>query len=40
MKTMEPLQLTFWRWALAAVPLLVLAQLAEKPDWRAVLRHC
>ena len=39
MKTMEPLQLTFWRWALAAVPLLVLAQLVEKPDWRAVLRQ-
>ena len=39
MKTMEPLQLTFWRWVLAAVPLLVLAQLVEKPDWRAVLRR-
>jgi drug/metabolite transporter (DMT)-like permease len=39
MKTMEPLQLTFWRWLLAAVPLLVLAQLVEKPDWRAVLRR-
>ena len=39
MKTREPLQLTVWRWALAAVPLLVLAQLVEKPDWRAVLRH-
>lgn len=38
-KTMEPLQLTFWRWALAAVPLLVLAQAVERPDWRAVLRH-
>ncbi|TLM75808.1 DMT family transporter [Pseudarthrobacter sp. NamB4] len=37
MKTMEPLQLTFWRWALAAVPLLVLAGAVEKPDWRAVL---
>lgn len=39
MQTMQPLQLTFWRWALAAVPLLVLAQLVEKPDWCAVLRH-
>jgi drug/metabolite transporter (DMT)-like permease len=39
MKTMAPLQLTFWRWALVAVPLLVLAQLVEKPDWRAVLRR-
>ena len=36
---MEPLQLTFWRWVLAAVPLLVLAHTAERPDWRAVLRR-
>lgn len=39
MRTMEPLQLTFWRWVLAALPLLVLAQLVEKPDWRAVFRR-
>ncbi|ADX73849.1 DMT family transporter [Pseudarthrobacter phenanthrenivorans] len=39
MKTMEPLQLTFWRWVLAAVPLLVLAHAVEKPDWRAALRR-
>ncbi|WP_307035139.1 DMT family transporter [Arthrobacter sp. B3I4] len=37
--SMTPLQLTFWRWALAAVPLLVLAHLVEKPDWRTVLRR-
>jgi drug/metabolite transporter (DMT)-like permease len=36
---MTPLELTFWRWALAAVPLLLLAQFVEKPDWRAVLRR-
>jgi drug/metabolite transporter (DMT)-like permease len=35
--TMTPLELTFWRWALAAVPLLVLAHFVERPDWRAVL---
>jgi drug/metabolite transporter (DMT)-like permease len=39
MKTMEPLQLTFWRWALAAVPLLLLAQAVDRPDWLAVLRR-
>lgn len=39
METMQPMQLTFWRWALAAAPLLVLAHLVERPDWRAVLRH-
>ena len=38
-ETMPPLQLTFWRWALAAVPLLVLAQAIDRPDWRAVVRH-
>lgn len=37
--SMTPLDLTFWRWTLAAVPLLALAQLVEKPDWRAVLRR-
>ncbi|CAI3801244.1 DMT family transporter [Pseudarthrobacter sp. MM222] len=37
--SMTPLELTFWRWALAAMPLLLLAQFVEKPDWRAVLRR-
>ena len=38
-QSMDPLQLTFWRWTLAALPLLVLAQVVDRPDWRAVLRH-
>ncbi|MET3919653.1 DMT family transporter [Arthrobacter sp. UYEF20] len=37
--SMTPLDLTFWRWSLAAVPLLLLARFIEKPDWRAVLRR-
>ncbi len=37
--SMTPLDLTFWRWTLAAVPLLLLAHFIEKPDWRAVLRR-
>ena len=37
--SMTPLELTFWRWALVAVPLLLLAQCVERPDWRAVLRR-
>lgn len=37
--SMSPLELTFWRWALAAVPLLLLARFLEKPDWPAVLRR-
>ncbi|SDK76754.1 DMT family transporter [Arthrobacter sp. ok362] len=37
--SMTPLELTFWRWSLAAVPLLLLAYFVEKPDWRAVLRR-
>lgn len=39
MASMSPLELTFWRWALAAAPLLLLARFIEKPDWRAVLRR-
>lgn len=39
LKTMAPLELTFWRWVLAAVPLLILAQAIERPDWRSALRH-
>ena len=35
-KSMEPLALTWWRWAFAVVPLLVLAHVVERPDWRAV----
>ncbi|MDR6506411.1 DMT family transporter [Arthrobacter oryzae] len=35
--TMTPLELTFWRWALAALPLVALAHFVERPDWRAVL---
>lgn len=37
--SMTPLDLTFWRWTLAALPLLGLARFVEKPDWRAVLRR-
>lgn len=37
--TVGPLSLTWWRWVLSAVPLLVLAQLLERPDWRAVARR-
>jgi drug/metabolite transporter (DMT)-like permease len=37
--SMTPLELTFWRWTLAAVPLLLLARFVEKPDWHAVLRR-
>lgn len=32
-----PLSLTWLRWLLAAVPLVVLAHLVEGPDWRRVL---
>jgi drug/metabolite transporter (DMT)-like permease len=35
---MSPVSLTALRWALAAIPLLVIAQVVERPDWRAVLR--
>lgn len=35
--TLDPVSLTWWRWALAAVPLLVAAQVVERPDWARVL---
>jgi drug/metabolite transporter (DMT)-like permease len=35
--TLTPLELTFWRWALAALPLVALTHFVERPDWRAVL---
>lgn len=37
-REMSPVSLTALRWALAAVPLAVIAQVVERPDWRAVLR--
>ncbi|MHC6595086.1 DMT family transporter [Arthrobacter sp. C152] len=32
----DPLSLVFLRWSLAVVPLLVIAQLVERPSWRSV----
>lgn len=37
-REMTPVALTALRWSLAVVPLLVIAQVVERPDWRAVLR--
>jgi len=37
-KTMSPMDLTYLRWAIAVLPLVLIAQFVEKPDWRAVLR--
>lgn len=37
--SMTPMDLTFWRWVLAAVPLLLLAHFVERPDWCAVLHR-
>lgn len=34
-----PVGLTLLRWSIAVLPLFALAQLIERPDWRAVLRH-
>ncbi|WP_438855075.1 DMT family transporter [Agromyces sp. M3QZ16-3] len=35
----DPVSLTFWRWSLAALPLLLVAWIAERPDWRAAARE-
>src|SRR6187549_1812340 len=37
--SVDPISLTWIRWAFALVPLIVVAQLIEKPDWRAAMRH-
>lgn len=37
--TMDPLSLVFLRWSLVVIPLLVVAQCLEHPDWRSALRH-
>ncbi|MFB9661207.1 DMT family transporter [Glycomyces mayteni] len=37
-ETIDPLSLVLLRWALALVPLLVIAQLAERPRWREVAK--
>lgn len=37
--TVDPISLTWIRWALALIPLAIVAQLIEKPNWRAALRH-
>ncbi|UUL75793.1 DMT family transporter [Pseudarthrobacter sp. Fe7] len=36
-QSIDPLSLVFLRWAIALVPLLVIAQLVERPCWRSVL---
>jgi drug/metabolite transporter (DMT)-like permease len=36
-QSMTPVELTWFRWLLAALPLLVLAHVLERPRWRAVL---
>ncbi|WP_229741939.1 DMT family transporter [Kocuria dechangensis] len=37
-ESMSPVAVTYWRWVIAAVPLLVIAQVVERPDWGAVWR--
>ena len=38
-ETLSPLSLTWLRWAVALVPLVVIAQLVEAPNWLLVLRQ-
>lgn len=38
-RVVDPLSLTWLRWALAALPLVVVAQLVERPRWREVARQ-
>src|SRR5690349_15986892 len=36
-QSIDPSSLVLLRWAIAVVPLLVIAQLVERPCWRSVL---
>lgn len=36
--TIDPVSLVFLRWLFAAVPLIVIAQLVERPSWKQALR--
>jgi drug/metabolite transporter (DMT)-like permease len=36
--TMSPFDLTYLRWVIAVVPLVLIAHFVERPKWRAVLR--
>ncbi|MFE4837970.1 EamA family transporter [Arthrobacter sp. NPDC056691] len=36
-ESIDPLSLVLLRWSLALVPLLAIAQLVERPQWRQVL---
>ncbi|AXH96467.1 DMT family transporter [Ornithinimicrobium avium] len=38
-RSVDPLSLTWLRWTLAALPLLLVAHVVERPDWRAVARR-
>ncbi len=38
-REISPVSLTFFRWAFAFVPLIGLAWLVERPDWRAAARE-
>lgn len=36
-RSIDPLSLVLLRWVIAVVPLLVIAQIVERPCWRAIL---
>ncbi|MCI1634922.1 DMT family transporter [Bifidobacterium sp.] len=38
-ESMTPFSIVFLRWTLAVIPLAVIAQFLEHPDWRKVLSH-
>jgi drug/metabolite transporter (DMT)-like permease len=38
-REISPISLTFWRWVFAFLPLIALAWLIERPDWRSALRE-
>lgn len=39
LQELSPAQMVYVRWLAAVIPLLVLAHVVEKPDWRAAIRE-
>ena len=38
-REISPISLTFFRWAFAVLPLIALAWLVERPNWREARRR-
>ncbi len=39
LRSISPIGLTWWRWLISVIPLVVIAQIVERPQWREVPYH-